>query len=380
MTLPLVSAIPGSRCGRQFAAAGLLLVMAVLALAPARADDQQDPYSTTVKVDATADSAAAARTIARNDGQRRALDDIVQRLSGSADLSKLPKLDDQKITDMVASFEVAHEKMSTVRYLADYTFHFRPEKIRQLLRTASIAFSETSNRPVVVVPVYRDGEQLVLWDDPNPWRDAWGQVPMPGGPTKLTLPLGGVGDLTAIDAEQARSGDPQALTDIAQRNGADEALVALASARQQSGRLAGLDISIRRYRLGQLTDSGSDSIDAQPGESDTDFFKRAVGIAIGDVEHPRPSVSDRSDKEASLSATVPIGTLADWIELQRRLSAVPGIRAVDLLSLNRHEARIVIKFVGKPDQLKSNLAQADLDLDGADPDWRLLPAGAGSSD
>ena len=374
MTLPLVSAISGSRCGRQFAAAGLLLVMAVLALAPVRADSQQDPYSATVKVDATADSAAAARTIARNDGQRRALDDIVQRLSGSADLSKLPKLDDQKITDMVASFEVAHEKMSTVRYLADYTFHFRPEKIRQLLRTASIAFSETPNRPVVVVPVYRDGEQLVLWDDPNPWRDAWGQVPVP---TKLTLPLGGVGDLTAIDAEQARSGDPQALTDIAQRNGADEALVAVASARQQGDRLAGLDISIKHYRLGQLTDSSSDSIDAQPGESDTDFFKRAVGIAIGEVEHPRPSVSD---KEASLSATVPISTLADWIELQRRLNAVPGIRAVDLLSLNRHEARIVIKFVGKPDQLKSNLAQANLDLDGADPDWRLLPAGAGSSD
>ena len=59
MTLPLVSAIPGSRCGRQFAAAGLLLVMAVLALAPARADDQQDPYSATVKVDATADSAGS---------------------------------------------------------------------------------------------------------------------------------------------------------------------------------------------------------------------------------------------------------------------------------------------------------------------------------
>jgi hypothetical protein len=277
---------------------------------------------------------------------------------------------------MVASFEVVHEKMSTVRYLADYTFHFHPEKIRQLLRSASIAFSETPNRPVVVVPVYQDGDQLVLWDDPNPWRDAWGQVPMPGGPTKLTLPLGGVGDLTAIDAEQARSGDPQALTDIAQQNGADEALVAVASARQQGGQLAGLDISIRRYRLGQLTDSGSDSIDAQPGESDTDFFKRAVGVAMGDVEHPRPSASD---KEASLSATAPISTLADWIELQRRLTSVPGIHAVELLSLNRHEARIVIKFVGKPDQLKSNLAQADLDLDGADPDWRLLPAGAGSS-
>jgi hypothetical protein len=55
---------------------------------------------------------------------------------------------------------------------------------------------------------------------------------------------------------------------------------------------------------------------------------------------------------------------------------VPGIRRVDLLSLSRQEAKIEIRYVGSPDLLKSSLAQADLDLDGADPDWRLVPAGA----
>lgn len=246
MILPLVSAIAGGRGGRRVAGAGLLLLLITAAgLGPARADDQPDPYTATVKVDATADSAAAARTLARTDGQRHALDDVVARLSGSTDVSKLPKLDDQKITDMVDSFEVAHEKMSTVRYLADYTFHFRPSKVRQLLRNAGIAFSTTPGKPVVVVPVYQDGDKLVLWDDPNPWRDAWGSAPA-AGPTKLDMPLGGVGDLTAIDGEQARNGDAQALTDIAQRNGGDEALVALATARREGDRLAGLDVTIKR--------------------------------------------------------------------------------------------------------------------------------------
>ena len=156
------------------------------------ADNQGDPYSATVKVDATADSAAAARTQARIEGQRRALDDVVQRLSGSSDLSKLPKLDDQAITDIVASFEVANEKMSSVRYLADYTFHFRQAKVRQLLRSAGIGIAapETPIKPVVVLPVYRDGDNLVLWDDPNPWRDAWGQISIASGPTKLCAALG----------------------------------------------------------------------------------------------------------------------------------------------------------------------------------------------
>ncbi|HXC90893.1 MAG TPA: DUF2066 domain-containing protein [Stellaceae bacterium] len=372
MTLPLVSAGAAGRAGRCAAGAGLLLLVVMLGLGRAAADDQPDPYSATVKVDATADSAAAARTTARTEGQRRALDEVIQRLTGSTDLSKLPKLDDQTITNLVDSFEVADEKMSQVRYLADYTFHFRRSRIRQLLRNADIAFSDTPEKPVVVVPVLQDGDKLMLWDDPNPWRDAWNEAPTASGPTKLSLPLGGVGDLTAIDAEQARSGDAQALSDIAQHNGGDEALVALAAERRQDGRLAGLDISLKRYRLGQPGDSRTDSVDAHPGESDGDFFKRAVVAAVADIEH---GAAPPADKEASLAVTVPIASLGDWVELQRRLAAVPGIRRVDLLSLSRQQAKVQIRYVGSPEALKSSLAQADLDLDGNEPDWRLVPAG-----
>ncbi len=377
MTLPLVSAITGGGVLSRRVCAALLLGIVNLYVVGARADDQPDPYSATVKVDATADSAAEARTTARVEGQRHALEDVVRRLSGGSDLSKLPKLDDQAITDIVASFEVANEKMSSVRYLAEYTFHFRQAKVRQLLRSAGIgiAASETPSKPIVVVPVYRDGDNLVLWDDPNPWRDAWGQTSIASGPVKLSLPLGGVGDLTAIDAEQARSGDAEALTEIAQRNSADEALVVAATARQQDDRLAGLDISIKRYRLGHLTDSRSEAIEANPGESSSDLFKRAVGVVVADIGHGGPPASD---KEASLSATVPIHNLEEWIEVRRRLVAVPGVHAVNLLSLNRAEAKVIIKFVGNSDQLKSGLAEANLDLAGAAPDWRLVPAGSGA--
>lgn len=361
------------RRGRVAGAGLALLLIAALGGAPARAADQPDPYSATVKVDATADSAAAARTLARVDGQRHALEDVVKGLSGSTDEPKLPKLDDQAITGLVASFEVAHEKMSTVRYLADYTFHFRAAKIRQLMRSAGISPVAPPAKPVVIVPLYRDGDKLVLWDDPNPWREAWGEVAMPSSPTRLSLPLGGVGDLTSIDAEQARSGDAQALGDLAQRNDGDEALVAFAKARRQGDRLAGLDVDLKRYRAGQTTAGRSDSIDINPGENDGDFFKRAVGVVVGDIEHGGAPVAP---KEASVSATIPITTLADWVTMRQRLATVPGIRKVDLLSLSRQQAKITIRYVGDPDQLRTSLAQADLGLDGSDPDYRLVPASA----
>ena len=126
MTLARRSAIAGSlgrrvRAGQRAAGAGLLLGAMLIGLAPGWADDltpasansaatpanpaappdssvspgnpasTAHPYSATVKVDATAETAVAARTQARLDGQRRALDKVVENLSGSTDLSKLPK-------------------------------------------------------------------------------------------------------------------------------------------------------------------------------------------------------------------------------------------------------------------------------------------------
>ncbi len=371
MTLRLVSAIAGDRTGRRAAGAGLLLLAVLIWLGPARADDPDDPYSATVKVDATADNAAAARTLARHDGQQRALMEVIEHLTGSTDESKLPKLDDKAITDMVGSFEVANEKMSSVRYLADYTFHFRKAKVRQLLRNAGISISSSPGKPTIVVPVFQDGDKAVLWDDPNPWRQAWAQLPAVSGPTRLSVPLGGLSDVSAIDADQARSGDPQALTAVAQGNDADEALVAAATTQRQGDKLSGLDISLKRYRLGQLTNSQTTSITINPGESESDFMNRAVAAIAADIEHGIPP---SSNKEASLDAIVPIASLGDWVAMQQRLAAVPEIHKVDLLSLSRQQAKIEIKYVGSPDQLKSSLAGADLDLGGGDPEWRLSPS------
>ena len=75
----------------------------------------------------------------------------------------------------------------------------------------------------------------------------------------------------------------------------------------------------------------------------------------------------------------PISGLGEWIEMRRRLAAVPAIRKIELLSLSRREAKIAITYQGTPDQLKSSLAEADLDLGGSDPSWQLQPASAAGS-
>jgi hypothetical protein len=403
MALRLMPAIAGTRLSRPWTY-GALLFFVVMLVGVARAEDSDATYSATVKVDATADSTAAARELARIDGQRRALTALIDRLSGSPETAKLPKLDDKAITDMVDSFEVANERMSAVRYVADYTFHFRPSKIRRLVRVTDTALTEgetkttaaetggktateaaartsgdSGNRPIVILPVYNDGTSLVLWDDPNEWRAAWAQRPAESGATRVTLPLGDAKDLALIDAEKARSGAPEALSAVAQRNGGSETVVALATAQREGGNLNHLTVGVKRYRSGRLVDTQERSFDANSGESEADFLRRVADAVAADIEKgSRNAAASRTDQQASLTITVPIGSLGEWLQVRDRLTSITSVRKIDLLSLNRQEARIEVKYVGSQDQLKSSLSAVSLDLAGGDPVWRIQPAGATS--
>jgi hypothetical protein len=396
MALRAVTAIAKTRLPRRCACGLLLLLALAMQAVPACAEASDEAYSATVKVDATADTAAAARESARTDGQRRALTAVIERLSGSPETTKLPKLDDKAITDLVDSFEVANERMSAVHYVADYTFHFRPSKIRRLVRVADSAAPDSGgkttaesgaktsgdadNRPIVVLPVYNDGASLVLWDDPNEWRSAWAQRSSGSGPTRLTLPLGDAKDLALIDAAKAQSGVSEALNSVAQRNGGSEAVVAVATTRRQGGDLAGIEVSVKRYRSGRLVDTQGRSFDANPGEGEADFLRRVADAAAADIENSSRSNTDsHTDQQASLAVIVPINSLGDWLRVRDRLASITSIRKVNLLSLNRQEARIEVKYVGSQDQLKSSLSEVSLDLGGGDPLWRIQSSGAASS-
>ena len=369
MNSPLMPARAGGQGGWRLAGSALLVLLGLGVMSgPGRGQDA-DPFSATIAVD------AASRELARIDGQRRALAAVAERTR-----AKVPKLDDKAITDLVLSFEVANERMSAVRYIADYTFHFRPDETRKVLGNpgpgVSAAATEESGKPVVVIPVYQSAGPAKLWDDPNPWRQAWEQQPAATGPPRLLVPLGDAGDIAALDADKARSGDSAALAAIARRNGGEEALVAYATMRGPPDRPAGVDVGVRRYRAGQSVDSHAEKLTANPGESESDLLRRAAAAIVTDIGNGwKNEASVPNDQVGSLTAIMPITDLDDWLRARDRLSKVPAIRKVSLMALSRQEATIEIGYGGSIDQLKAGLAEVSLDLVRGDPMWRLARAG-----
>ena len=392
MTSPLMRAVGDRRSGRRALAMACAFLLASGAGLPVRAADD-DPYSVTVKVDASGEAIGKARDAARLDGQRRALTMLADRRSGGNGGAKLAKLDDKAITDMVLSFEVANERMSAVRYVADVTYHFRPDEVDRVMQKAGISLAgETgaaSAKPLVVIPVYQSGATAVLWDDPNPWRDAWAQRSSGAGAVRLTLPLGDAGDIAVIDAAKARAGNTAALAKIAQQNGGEEAIVALATPRATAGgpgpgqgdKPGGLEVTVRRYRAGQPVDVHAESLTTNPGEARDAFYRRAVATIAADIEGGwKKGPVAGYDQQGSLTAIMPITGLDDWVRVRERLAGLPAIRKVALVALSLQEATIEIEYVGSVDQLKASLAETNLELVRGDPagqqTWRLARSGA----
>ncbi|HUN44913.1 MAG TPA: DUF2066 domain-containing protein [Stellaceae bacterium] len=330
-----------------------------------------------VAVDATAQSAVQARDIARADGERRAFRTLLERLTLREDWGRLPKVSDADLFDLVQDFEVNSERSSTVRYLATLTFRFRPEPVRRLLRDQGIPFTETRSKPLVVLPVLTIAGKNLLWDDPNPWRAAWSKLALAEGLVPMQAPLAELGDVQAIDADQAVKGDKGALAEIGRRYGNDDVLVTEASL-SGSGDQRMLQITTARYGAGFSDQTWVGSVKATAAdESDDDFYGQAVAAVIADVtEAWKKATLSRTGDAASLVVVVPIaGGLKDWVTVRDRLQSIPAIQRANLISLTPTDARVEIRYIGDPAQLQLVLSQRDLALAQGDPDWTLTAKG-----
>jgi hypothetical protein len=357
---------------------------ALAAFGGAAASAQQpapfDVYAISVHVDQTAASANAARDAARLEGERHAYRLMLSRLTRAADAARLPPPNDADLNDLIQGFEVANERRSAVRYFADYTFHFQPDGIRNILRQAQIPFAEAPSRPLVVLAVLEGGASPVLWDDPNPWRNAWNQGNLPPGLVPLILPPGDAADVAAADAPASDRGDDAALAAISKRyNGAD---VLVARANIKPGAAATVTVNATRYSPGSPGNNQTwiASYVTASGEPEPALLQRAVAGTDAQIEEAWKAATVIDFSQAgTLVVNVPVTDLQGWAALNAKLSGISVIRRVDLLSLNRQMAHILLHYVGDPSQLRLALTQNNLDLSGDPSSLVLVPhAGAAS--
>ncbi len=315
-----------------------------------------------ISVDETADTAAAARAAAFRRGQRAALATMLRRLTLRTDHGRLPAVDKERLDFMVQALEVADEKTSDVRYLANMTVTFKPAEIRRLLREAGVPFAESTSKPVLVLPVLQQDDRLVLWDDPNPWREAWSQLPQVGDLVPLIVPVGDLSDIADVDAAQAAEGDPLRLSAIASRYRAGDVLVAVATL-SETAISTRIDIAASRIGAPNQTPILLNFETSDPATIPALLFDAATGVAAGVEDLWKSTNIIEFDRPGRLLLAVPLTSLEQWISVERRLNNIASISNVSLISLTRDSAEIEIIHFGDETQLAATLAQQDLALE-----------------
>jgi len=343
-----------------------------LAAARAQGAGESDVFTVDeVAVDATAQTAAAARETALARGQAEAFNRLLARLTVRSDAARLPRPSAAEIGDLVRGIELDGEKTSAVRYIASLRVRFRADGVRNLLRRGGIPFAETRSKPMLILPLV-DGESgPILWEQDTDWRAAWAAAPRSEGLVPLVVPVGDLDDLRAISAEQARAGDSRGLSAIAARYGAGDVVVAVATPQYAGESVTAVQVSINRFSALGQDETVLESYGAEAGKSA--WTKAVAGVAANLEDTWKRASLIRYDSQKSLTATVQLTGIDELVELRRRLANVAILRNADLVYLARNEAQFRFDYFGDERQLASAFAQNDLVLEQGANGWRFRP-------
>lgn len=345
------------------ALAGLLLPAEGRAQDAAALSGTQELFTARdVAVDVTAENALKARDQALLEAQAKGLAQVLRTLAPPGEQARLPQISPQDAQNYVLSLQVKDEKRSSVRYIATLDIMYNPPAVRALLRQSGITFSETPLTPVLVLPLWQSASAAppVLWEDPNPWRDVWQRRPA-GGLVPVTTPLGDLGDLQAISADEAAARQSDAVRTILQRYDMTEGVIAHAV--QVSPDTLQVDLS--RHRLAGEPTQTSLTLTRNPGETDEALLARAadeVTNRLRDDWRAMAASMPASAAPSQVTVLVPTGSLDTWLTVRERLQQVPLVRGMDVQALSRQQAQIRLGYVGGVEQLALTLAQYGLDM------------------
>lgn len=324
-----------------------------------------------ILVDERAGSASAARRTAITNGQRRALEIVLRRLTNVTDISRLPAVSTIPPAGIVASFSVRDEKTSNQRYLASLKVTFKPEAIRTILRVRNIPISEVQAPPHLLLPVLETPTGPMLWGD-HWWYQFWRSFDISNIPTPLILPLGDTDDSLTLSVEALDGGDEAKLWALARRYQADAILVVRARLDVPQDLLADTVLDLSSTLYGTL--GGEVIVRRYVGDT---TGERLAQYGTGELltllsDRWKQLTAVETAREADIVARAEYGDFAAWRQLLSGMEETTLIRNLNLEIISSRWAILRLSFVGTPDQLAADLYRVGVLLvRSADDRWVL---------
>jgi hypothetical protein len=330
------------------------LLLALLLLVPAfRAEADDTVFRVSgVQVDATDRDAAAAKMKAISEAQVKAFGILVERIAEDGADAKLKDLQPGQIGRMLASLSIEEERTGPGRYIGKLTINFLPDKVRETLARAGVAFTEKQAPRIVVLPVWSTDAGPTAWDE-NPWRRAWQDLKAENAVVPIMIPLGDLNDAEAVSVDQALAGDADKLEALRLRYQAEAVLVAVAEPAGENAIHAKMqgDTPLGRVLFDKTYSVESGGV-AAAAQSAAQRFHR---IMIQKWKQQNVSEARLEVQAASLDVAVPFSNPSEFSVTRSRLTATPGVAGVDISTISGRGAIIKLSYNVPFQQLQAAL-------------------------
>lgn len=319
-----------------------------------------------IKVDVTAETAAKAREQALQDGQKRALMVVMERITPDYVVEQLAELVPDDIINMVRDMSVSNEKTSSVRYMATLDVSFNADAVRDLLRQNGLPYVRTSGKQLLILPVYKRSPAAspVLWDEDNPWLRAWSNRTVESYMIPLTVPAGDLADNNLLNVEQVVQGDLKAAESLAKRYEAEGILVVRMT---RNGAVFTVDAMAMDEATASEIKNFSFTLPLKKNTAAT--YANAVKKVVNHLENVwKRDQMVQFNEVTPLVAMVPVSTVKQWTVIQKRLDRIPLISSYNLQAARAGVLQLTIFFAENLDRLQKEMAKRMLKL-------TVLPSG-----
>ena len=319
-----------------------------------------------IKVDVTAETAAKAREQALQDGQKRALMVVMERITPDYVVEQLAELVPDDIINMVRDMSVSNEKTSSVRYMATLDVSFNADAVRDLLRQNGLPYVRTSGKQLLILPVYKRSPAAspVLWDEDNPWLRAWSNRTVESYMIPLTVPAGDLADNNLLNVEQVVQGDLKAAENLAKRYEAEGILVVRMT---RNGAVFTVDAMAMDEATASEIKNFSFTLPLKKNTAAT--YANAVKKVVNHLENVwKRDQMVQFNEVTPLVAMVPVSTVKQWTLIQKRLDRIPLISSYTLQAARAGVLQLTIFFAENLDRLQKEMAKRMLKL-------TVLPSG-----
>lgn len=316
-----------------------------------------------ISMDETSSSSRRASLAALKKSQRTALEKLFRKIIREEDHQQIPKLDDAQVMELVSGIEVANEKSSNIRYIADFTVHFSRDKIYNFLSNLKLPFAETLSNPVSILAVLEKDGATVMWDAANDWRTAWEKFDTVNNLVPINVIGASRDNRMAITAWQAQNGGHDTLGKFADLRGLRKLYVM--SAHVENDLTTGSKIlELRILSNGEDEVEFATTIVVEQSENNSeDLYNEAIKQATYWLDNQwKEKVMIHFGMSSHLAVTIKFDQSEDWFEIKKKLESISLIRKVVFRNFKTNSAVVEIEHSGDVKQIILTLDQEDLVL------------------